>query len=138
MIPVLRVFFLMVVLIWPATGTAEHPLNDFAYGFRIAAPEKTGLVKLVLPEASDRYGKLDIDNRQSGLGSSVPELMLGGRLLELFFIVERGGAYVLAYGSRKAAPSVPPPELVEKVAMQGGQAPVAGMGPRMALGGPSR
>jgi hypothetical protein len=64
--------------------------------------------------------------------------MLGGRSHELFFIVERGGAYVLAYGSRKAAPSVPPPELVEKVAMQGAQAPVADMGPRMAIVGPSR
>ena len=55
MISVLRVFFLMVVLIWPATGTAEHPLNDFAYGFRIAAPEKTGLVRLVLPESIYRH-----------------------------------------------------------------------------------
>ena len=93
---------------------------------------------VVVPETADRYWKLDIDNRQSGLGGSVPELMLGGRSHELFFIVERSGVYVLAYGSRKAAPSVPPPELAEKVAMQGAQASVAEMGPRMALGGPSR
>ena len=55
MISVLRVFFLLVVLGWPATGTAEHQLNDFAYGFRIAAPEKTGLVKLVLPKTIYRH-----------------------------------------------------------------------------------
>lgn len=93
---------------------------------------------VMVPETSDRYWKLDIDNRQSGLGGSVPELMLGGWSHELFFIVERSGVYVLAYGSRKAAPSVPSPELAEKVAMHGGQAFVADIGPRMALGGPSR
>ena len=93
---------------------------------------------VIVPETSDRYWKLDIDNRQSGLGGSVPKLMLGGRSHELFFDSKRGGAYVLAYGSRRAAPSVPPPGLAEQVALQGAQAPVAGIGPRMELGGPSR
>ena len=93
---------------------------------------------VMVPETSDRYWKLDIDNRQSALGSSVPQLMLGGRSHELFFIVEGGGAYLLAYGSRKAAPFMPPPELAQQVALQGAQTPIAGIGPRMELGGPSR
>jgi hypothetical protein len=93
---------------------------------------------VVLPETSDRYWKLDIDSRQSGLGSSVPKLMLGGRPHELFFAAERGGAYILAYGSRKAAPLAPPLDLVEQVALQGAQASIADVGQRIELGGPSR
>jgi hypothetical protein len=92
----------------------------------------------IVPETTDRYWKLDIDNRQSGLGSSVPQLMLGGRSHELFFIVEGGGAYMLAYGSRRAVPLAPPPELARQVALQGDQAPIAGIGRRTELGGPSR
>ena len=93
---------------------------------------------VVLPETSDRYWKLDIDSRQSGLGSSVPKLMLGGRPHELFFAAERGGAYILAFGSRKAAPLAPPLELVEQVALQGAQASIPDVGRRIELGGPSR
>jgi hypothetical protein len=93
---------------------------------------------VIVPETTDRYWKLDIDNRQSGLGSSVPQLMLGGRSHELFFVVEGGGAYMLAYGSRRVVPLVPPPELAQQVALQGAQAPTAGIGPRMELGGHSR
>jgi len=93
---------------------------------------------VIVPETTDRYWKLDIDNRQSGLCSSVPQLMLGGRSHELFFVVEGGGAYMLAYGSRRVVPLVPPPELAQQVALQGAQAPTAGIGPRMELGGPSR
>lgn len=93
---------------------------------------------VVMPETSDRYWKLDIDSRQSGLGSSVPKLMLGGRPHELFFAAESGGAYILAYGSRRAAPLAPPPELVEQVALQGPQASIADVGRRIELGGPSR
>lgn len=93
---------------------------------------------VMLPETADRYWELDIDSRQSGLGSSVPRLMLGGRPHELFFATEGGGAYIIAYGSRKATPLVPPPDLVERVALLGAQAPLAEIGRRFELGGTSR
>jgi Protein of unknown function (DUF3999) len=93
---------------------------------------------VMVSETTDRYWKLDIDNRQSGLGGSVPRLMLGGRSHALFFATERGGAYVLAFGSRKAVPLVPPPGLAEQVALEGAKVPIADMGRRIELGGPSR
>jgi hypothetical protein len=93
---------------------------------------------VMVPETSDRLWMLDIDSRQSGLGSSVPRLMLGGRPHELFFTTEGRGVYIIAYGSRKATPLVPPPELVERVAMFGAQSPLADIGRRIELGGTSR
>jgi hypothetical protein len=45
---------------------------------------------------------------------------------------------MLAYGSRRAVPLAPPPELARQVALQGDQAPIAGIGRRTELGGPSR
>jgi len=93
---------------------------------------------VMVPETSDRFWMLDIDNRQSGLGSSVPRLMLGGRPHELFFATEGSGVYIIAYGSRKATPVVPPPDLEERVALLGAQAPLADIGRRIELGGTSR
>jgi len=93
---------------------------------------------VMLPETSDRYWTLDIDHRQSGLGSSVPRLMLGGRPHELFFAAGGGGAYIIAYGSRKASPLVPPSDLRDRVALLGAQAPRADIGRRIELGGLAR
>lgn len=86
----------------------------------------------------DRYWKLDIDNRQSSLGNSIPRLMLGWRPQELFFVAEQGGAYIFAYGSGKAGPMPPPHDLVAAIAASGRRIPSVDIGPRMSLGGPSR
>lgn len=91
-----------------------------------------------VPETWDRYWKLDIDKRQSSLGNSVPRLMLGWRPREVFFEAERGGAYILAYGSRTAAVLPPPPEVQEALAAAGGRVPRVDIGPAVELGGPSR
>jgi len=93
---------------------------------------------VMVTETSDRYWMLDIDKQQSGLGSSVPRLMLGWRPHAVYFTTERGGAYIIAFGSRKATPLVPPPALVEQVAAFGMQTPFAAIGQRIELGGPSR
>ena len=93
---------------------------------------------VMLTETTDRFWMLDIDNRQSGLGSSVPRLMLGGRPHELFFAAEGGGTYITAYGSRKITPLAAPADLQERVALIGVKAPSADIGQRIELGGLSR
>jgi hypothetical protein len=85
----------------------------------------------------DRYWKLDIDNRQSRLGNSIPRLMLGWRPQELFFVAEQGVAYIFAYGSGKAGPMPPSHDLVATIAAAGKRIPSVDIGPRMPLGGPS-
>ena len=93
---------------------------------------------VMVPETPDRFWMLDIDKQQSGMGSSVPRLMLGWRPHALYFATERGGAYIIAFGSRKATLLVPPSALMEQVASLGTQAPFAAIGQRIELGGPSR
>jgi hypothetical protein len=89
-------------------------------------------------ETTDRYWRLEIDIRQSGLGSSVPRLMLGGRPHELFFVPEGGGAYILAYGNRNATALEAPPGLVKTVALAAESAAAIDIGQRVALGGAER
>ena len=91
-----------------------------------------------VPETTDRYWKLDIDLRRSSLGNNVPRLMLGWRPQALFFMAERGGAYVLAYGSRIAEVLPPSAELAQALAAAGDRIPGLGIGPGMVLGGSSR
>ena len=55
MMSIVRAFLLLLLLIWPAMSTAALQFNDFAYGLRIAVPEKRGLVRLVLPETVYRH-----------------------------------------------------------------------------------
>ena len=93
---------------------------------------------VMLTETTDRFWMLDIDNRQSGLGSSVPRLMLGGRPHELFFAAMGGGTYIIAYGGRKITPLAAPADLQERVALIGAKAPSADIGQRIELGGLSR
>ena len=93
---------------------------------------------VMVPATTDRFWMLDIDNRQSGLGSSVPRLMLGGRPHELFFATVGGGTYIIAYGSRKIMPLEAPRDLEARVALSGIRAPSADIGQRIELGGLSR
>jgi hypothetical protein len=92
---------------------------------------------VAVPETTDRFWQLDIDNRQSGLGAGVPRLKLGGRPHELFFAPQGGGTYIMAYGSRKAMVLEPPPDLVARVASETSIAR-ADIGRRIALGGSAR
>jgi hypothetical protein len=93
---------------------------------------------VMVPQTTDRYWRLDIDPQQSRLGNSVPRLMLGWRPQEIFFPVERGRAYIVAYGSRKATPALPPPDLAARITASGPRIPLVAPGPRVELGGPSR
>ena len=89
-----------------------------------------------VPETTDRYWKLDIDPHRSRLGSNVPRLMLGWRPQALFFKAERGGAYLLAYGSRTAQALPPPADLTEALAAAGDRIATLAIGPALTLGGP--
>jgi hypothetical protein len=93
---------------------------------------------LPIPETTDRFWMLDIDNRQSGLGGSVPRLMLGGRPHELFFAPRGGGMYILAFGSRNVRGLKPPDDLAREVALNGSRALEIHLGQRIDLGGTSR
>jgi len=93
---------------------------------------------VAVPETTDRYWKLDIDPGRSRLGNNVPRLMLGWQPQRLFFMAERGGAYLLAYGSRTAVAPAAPAELVEVLAAAGERITALGIGPGVNLGGPSR
>ena len=88
-----------------------------------------------LPETADRHWKLDIDPRRSRLGNNVPRLMLGWRPQALFFKAERGGAYLLAYGSRTAEALPPPADLTEARAAAGERIATLAIGPAITLGG---
>jgi len=88
-------------------------------------------------ETADRFWKLDIDTPQSGLGGSVPRLMLGTRPHELFFAPEGSGTYIMAFGSQKATVMDTPPDLVERVA-SGERIVRVDIGGRIELGGAGR
>ena len=88
-----------------------------------------------LPETADRHWKLDIDPRRSRLGNNVPRLMLGWRPQALFFKAERGGAYLLAYGSRAAKALPPPADLTDALAAAGDRIATLQIGPAITLGG---
>ena len=88
-----------------------------------------------VPETTDRYWKLDIDSRRSRLGNNVPRLMLGWRPQALFFKAERGGAYLLTYGSRTAEALPPPGDLTDALAAAGDRIATLAIGPAITLGG---
>lgn len=90
---------------------------------------------LTVPETTDRYWKLDIDQSRSSLGNNIPRLMLGWRPQALFFMAERGRAYLLAYGSRTAEALPPPADLTEALAVAGDRIATIGIGPAITLGG---
>lgn len=92
---------------------------------------------VTLPETTDRFWKVDIDTPQSGLGTSVPRLMLGMRPHELFFAPEGGGTYIMAFGSNRVEVLNPPPGLVSMVSSGKSFARVD-IGRRIGLGGPGR
>ena len=91
-----------------------------------------------LSATTDRYWQLDIDKRQSNFGASVPQLMLGGRPHELFFMSEPNQAYLLAFGSRKVKGLTDDSTLKKRVEAGGNRIMLAGIGPRITLGGTSR
>ena len=93
---------------------------------------------LTVPETTDRYWKLDIDRSRSSLGNNIPRLMLGWRPQALFFMAERGGAYLLAYGSRTADGQSPPADLTEALAIAGDRIATLDIGPAVTLGGSLR
>jgi len=93
---------------------------------------------VAVPETTDRYWKLDIDRGRSRLRNNVPHLMLGWRPQRLFFMAQRGGAYLLAYGSRTAAAPAPPAELAKTLAAAGERITTLGIGPGVNLGGPAQ
>ena len=90
---------------------------------------------LTVPNTTDRYWKLDIDQGRSSLGNNIPRLMLGWRPQTLFFMAERGGAYLLAYGSQTAEALPPPADLTEALAVAGDQIATIDIGPTITLGG---
>jgi hypothetical protein len=93
---------------------------------------------VAVPETTDRYWRLDIDRGRSRLGNNVPYLMLGWRPQRLFFMAQRGGAYLLAYGSRTAVAPAPPAELAKTLAAAGERITTLDIGPGVNLGGAAR
>jgi hypothetical protein len=62
--------------------------------------------------------------------------MLGWRPQALYFMAERGGAYLLAYGSRTAQAPPSPADLAEVLAAAGDRIATLDIGPGINLGGP--
>ena len=137
---------LLVSVTFCTAAAAAVQMNDFAYGARLAAPSKPGLVKIILPRRFHRNLAHEdgADIRVFTLdGRVVPHVLReaaseGERGFQLFFENRPGQSYILAYGSRRTQAPTPPPELLRRVARDGRRVPAARIGPRIDLGGPVR
>lgn len=68
-------------------------------GGEIVSPE------IALGENSDRYWRIEVDQKGGGLGAGEPKLMLGWRPHEVVWAARGEPPFTLAYGSRDARPS---------------------------------
>lgn len=146
-IPIAVVFLLVVSVVFCWTsGLAAQQLNDFAYGMRLITPSRAALVKLVLPDRLYR----DLVQEDGGDirvfaadGRLVPHFMPpvgseSGPARLLYFDVQAGQSYLLAYGSATITAPMPPTELVQRAERAGKRAAAVRVGPRIELGGPAR
>ncbi|BBO82483.1 membrane protein [Desulfosarcina ovata subsp. sediminis] len=92
--------------------------------------------------STDRYWRLMVDDSESTIGNAVPELSMGYRPHDLYFVARGNGPYTLAFGNTLAQPlTVDVAALFDGIGRQPGQGIERWVEPRgrsFVLGGPQR
>ena len=97
---------------------------------------------LAVTMTMDRYWRVTVDDSESTIGKTIPQLEIGYRPHDLFFIARGAGPFTLAYGSGQAEPlKVNTAALFEGIGKQrpnGLERWVTPTGAPIVLGGPQR